>query len=90
MSTKLVKRQLNSLAQQQGGQEAQAQATRTKRLRAKRVSTKRKELRRAAAASDSAKQTLKNNLRYFRNSKKPSDMNQELMDKLLQQQSAAK
>ena len=86
MSSKLVKKQLSALVQQQGGQDAQgaAQVTKAKRLRQKKLQKKRKALGQAAAAKESAKQTLKNNLRYFRDSKKPSGLNQELMSKLLE------
>ncbi|GLC53049.1 hypothetical protein PLESTB_000702500 [Pleodorina starrii] len=94
MSTKLVKKQLNSLIEQhaahsEGKAVPASQKAKEKRRQAS-LKKKQKQLQKEVEAQRSERQVLKKNLKYFKDTKGPSGASAELMGKLLASVTSAK
>ncbi len=84
MSTKLVKKLLNSLIQENQAPQEVAKAQKAKaKKRAAKVAKKQKELQKEAQNLKAQKLIAKKNLRYFQETQKTSALNAELMNQLL-------
>lgn len=84
MSTKLVKKLLNSLIQENQAPQEVAKAQKAKaKKRAAKVAKKQKELQKEAQNLKAQKLIAKKNLRYFQETQKTSALTAELMNQLL-------
>jgi hypothetical protein len=84
MSTKLVKKQLQSLIEQQVPKSDSKGASKSKEKRRQAsLKKKQKQLQKEAQAKRSERLVYAKNLKYYSSTKGTSDMNAELMSKLL-------